>query len=228
VVKVSDKGQGISAEALPNVFQQFSQGDHDRDTNKSGLGLGLSIVKILVGKHGGTVEAQSEGLGKGSTFTVRLPLKTGDHIPEDSEATVKDNLPLRGIKVMIVEDDNDSREVLQLFLEQCGALVESHSSASSATDHLLRSKGSLPDIIVSDLAMPGEDGYSMISRIRGLPEANGGRLPALALSAFATAESKQKAFDAGFDRYCTKPFEPDILTRDILRLVQNNGSRRTH
>ena len=219
-VCVSDTGRGISAEALPNIFRQFSQVEPTQDINKGGLGLGLSIVKILIGKHGGTVLAESEGIGKGSTFVVRLPLRAADLPAEDSEseAAMSDSQPLKGMRILVVEDDHDSREVLQLFLEQMGAVAESLSSAKDAMVVFKRPPSSLPDIIISDLAMPEEDGYSLISRIRKLPEENGGDLPALALSAFATAESRQRALDAGFDRYCTKPFEPDQLAKDILNL----------
>ena len=133
--------------------------------------------------------------------------------------------PLKGLRILVVEDDNDSREVLQLFLEQVGAVVEALPSAKDAMAVFKRPPASLPDVMISDLAMPEEDGYSLISRVRELPEERGGRIPALALSAFATVESKQRAIEAGFDYYCTKPFEPDQLTRDILNLrqVRSNG-----
>jgi CheY-like chemotaxis protein len=221
-VRVSDTGQGIASDTLPNIFRQFLQGDPNRDVNKGGLGLGLSIVNILVAKHGGSVVAESAGVGKGSTFIVKIPLKTVDRLQNrrTDDVAMPDVLPLRGLNVMVVEDDNDSREVLQLFLEQAGATVEGHSSARSAMDRLATSPIPLPDIIISDLAMPEEDGYSLIGRIRDLPRHSGGELPALALSAFATNESKQRALDAGFDHYCTKPFEPDELTRDILKLTR--------
>lgn len=219
-VRVSDTGRGISPESLPTIFKQFSQGDIDKDLSRSGLGLGLSIVNILIAKHGGTVVAESGGLGKGTTFIVTLPLKAIDRMAFEAsvEASLPDSQPLRGTRILVVEDDNDSREVLQLFLEQAGAIVSSASSAAAAMLILDASHADLPDIIVSDLAMPDEDGYSMISRIRSLPTDRGGRIPALALSAFATNESKQRALEAGFDSYCTKPFEPDQLTRDVLNL----------
>jgi CheY-like chemotaxis protein len=126
---------------------------------------------------------------------------------------------LTGIKILLVEDDADSREVTQLFLEQSGATVRSAESARIAMALLIAGEH-LPDVIVSDLAMPDEDGYSLIRRIRALPPANGGEIPTLALSAFATNESRQKAFAAGFNRYRTKPFEPDLLVEDIVELVK--------
>lgn len=221
-IHIADTGRGISPDALPNIFRQFSQGDLEQDKNKGGLGLGLSIVNILVGKHGGTVTARSEGIGHGATFTVTLPLTAVGKrtLAAEAQTLEANGRPLFGVKVLLVEDDADSREVLQLFLEQNGAIVKSAASAKKAMTLLSRSVGNLPDVIVSDLAMPDEDGYSMINRIRTLPIDDGGRLPALALSAFATNESKQKALEAGFDKYCTKPFEPDLLIKDVMELVQ--------
>ncbi len=222
-VHIRDTGRGISPDALPNIFRQFSQGDLEQDKNKGGLGLGLSIVNILVGKHGGTVHAKSEGIGHGATFTVTLPLTAlGKKSLAAAEGLALNGRPLFGVKILLVEDDADSREVLQLFLEQSGASVRSAASAKKALTLLARSVGNLPDVIISDLAMPDEDGYSMINRIRTLADDDGGRLPALALSAFATNESKQKALEAGFDKYCTKPFEPELLVKDILELVQKH------
>ncbi|HMJ08328.1 MAG TPA: hybrid sensor histidine kinase/response regulator, partial [Pyrinomonadaceae bacterium] len=219
VVTVSDTGVGIEADALPNIFRQFSQGDTGQTRRNSGLGLGLSIVNILVDKHGGTVQAQSEGLNKGARFTVILPLSLTQHNLEEVRrpAASISPLPLNGMNLLIVEDDNDSREVLHLFLEQSGASVTSTDSARSAMK-ILTSSGALPDVIISDLAMPDEDGYTLMSKIRMLPAAAGGTIPSLALSAFATVESKKRALDVGFTRYATKPFEPDLLVSDILEI----------
>ena len=221
-VTVSDNGRGISLDSLPNIFRQFSQVQPTQDLSKGGLGLGLSIVKILVGKHGGTVSATSPGLGHGSTFTVRLPLRTGEAAFHDAAESVQPNesLALNGLHILVVEDDNDSREVLQLFLEQTGASVESVPSAKDAMSVFERPANSLPDVMISDLAMPEEDGYSLIARIRQLPSEKGGKIPAIALSAFATNESKQRAIECGFDYYSSKPFEPDMLTSDILNVLR--------
>ena len=225
-VSVEDTGQGISPETLPNIFQQFQQGDNKTPRTQSGLGLGLSIVKILAEKHNGAIEASSAGIGHGSTFTVTLPLcgsEVGDSEADPKRVTKRDGKLLIDTKILIVEDDTDSREVLHLFLEQSGANVTSTESASQALTFLLQANGDLPDVIVSDLAMPGEDGYSLIARIRKLPGA-GGKIPALALSAFASNENKQKAFAAGFQKYHTKPFEPDTLIEDIRQLVKPEAS----
>ncbi len=219
---VKDTGQGISAEMLPKIFNQFRQGDESTTRDSSGLGLGLSIVKILIEKHQGKVQVESEGIGRGSTFIVTLPLCGSD---KEVAAEVENSPPneekfLDKIKILVVEDDPDSREVLQLLLEQGGARVQSAESAFEAMNLLQKSQADLPDVIVSDLAMPDEDGYSLLARIRQLPTEKGGKIPALALSAFATSENKQKAYDAGFQKYHTKPFEPDGIIQDILQLLK--------
>jgi PAS domain S-box-containing protein len=221
-VVVRDTGQGINPKSLPFIFRQFSQGNDETAPSKGGLGLGLSIVKILVEKHNGTVRAESEGENRGAAFTVQLPLtaknlgSSGDEIDSDRS----DERPLKGISILVVEDDEDSREVLSLFLEQSGARVQSAESAAAAMEALKKSPSNLPDVIISDLAMPDEDGYSLISRIRELPQNVGGNVAAIALSAFATKDNKQKAFEVGFQKYNTKPFEPDLLIREILSLVK--------
>jgi PAS domain S-box-containing protein len=220
-VTVKDNGQGIDAASLPTIFQQFQQGKNQTSRNVSGLGLGLSIVKILAEKHNGTVEAKSSGIGHGAAFTVRLPLEGAAF----SEAAVKtktattSSKPLSSVKILIVEDDTDSREVLHIFLEQSGATVKSADSAQQAIILLHEAADDLPDVIVSDLAMPGEDGYSLINRIRHLPVEQGGRIPAMALSAFASVNDKKKAYDVGFQKYHTKPFEPDGIIEDIKELL---------
>ncbi len=217
-----DNGQGISVESLPSIFQQFQQGDNKSSRNQSGLGLGLSIVKILAEKHDGKIEVESSGIGQGATFTVTLPLcgvKT-DSVAAVAKTPSKEIKPLSDIRILIVEDDMDSREVLQIFLEQSGAEVKSAESARQAMILLRESRSYLPDIIVSDLAMPDEDGYSLISRIRELSAENGGEIPALALSAFASNDNKQRAFSVGFQKYHTKPFEPDGIIEEIRQLVK--------
>jgi PAS domain S-box-containing protein len=221
VISVEDNGHGISAETLPHIFRQFSQGDQTITREQAGLGLGLSIVKTLVGKHQGTVTAQSEGIGQGATFTVTLPLyKLSKNVPEEtSETRDVEEMPLSNVKILCVEDDLDSREVLQLFLEQNGARVKSVESAAEALD-VLKTREKDFDVIISDLAMPNEDGYSLISQIRQFPSETGGKTPAMALSAFTTKENKDRAFASGFQKYHTKPFEPDLLISDILELVK--------
>ncbi|HUR97830.1 MAG TPA: ATP-binding protein [Pyrinomonadaceae bacterium] len=227
-VHVRDTGHGIDPAALPNIFRQFSQGEIGRSRSNTGLGLGLSIVKILVNKHGGTVGAFSQGLGKGSEFVVTLPL-TDSKLRDDTSAAEEtassaSRRSLSGKTILLVEDDPDSREVLQLFLEQSGARVLSADSSAVAMEILTTSLSALPDLIISDLAMPEEDGYSLMARIREMKPERGGEIPAIALSAFTTLESKQKAFECGFQLYSTKPFDPDKLVSDIIKLTAESKS----
>ncbi|MDQ6785713.1 MAG: ATP-binding protein [Acidobacteriota bacterium] len=221
-VFVKDDGQGISSESLPNIFQQFRQGDENTSADHSGLGLGLSIVKILTERHNGKIRVESDGLGQGATFSLTFPLCGSNEveITETVAAVEKQGKLLNGIKILVIEDDPDSREVLQLFLEQSGAEVESAECASEAMGLIRESAETLPDVIVSDLAMPNEDGYSLLSRIRKLPNEMGGAIPAIALSAFASSNNKKQALDVGFQKYHTKPFEPDGIIQDILNLVK--------
>jgi len=221
LVSVKDDGQGINSETLPRIFRQFSQGDQTIARDQAGLGLGLSIVKTLVEKHQGMVTASSEGIGQGSIFAVTLPLYKPMKSVSDEKTELRnsDETPLVNVMILCVEDDLDSREVLQLFLEQNGALVESVESAAEAMSVLKRNNRKF-DVIISDLAMPNEDGYSLISNIRQFPSEKGGEIPALALSAFTTKENKEKAFASGFQKYHTKPFEPDLLINEILDLVK--------
>jgi len=227
-ITVKDTGQGISAESLPNIFQQFQQGDNKTPRSQTGLGLGLSIVKILAEKHNGRIEAESEGIGQGATFTVTLPLcgsETSATSKPKKRITKRQGKPLRDINILIVEDDMDSREVLQLFLEQSGANVQSAESSIQAMDFLRQANGNLPDIIISDLAMPDEDGYTLMSHIRKLSQERGGDIPAMALSAFASNDNKQKAFEAGFQKYHTKPFDPDGIIEDIRELIKTETDK---
>ena len=222
-IRFKDDGQGISRDALPRIFSQFSQGDEKISRDTSGLGLGLSIVKTLVEKHGGTVKADSDGIGKGSIFTVTLPLSETKVKYQTNERSIPESEEqrLNGIKILIVEDDQDSSEILELFLNQCGAKVNAAMSAKQAFAILKNNQSTLPDIIISDLGMPDEDGYSLVQRIRDLPEQEGGKIPAIALSAFASSDNKRRAFDVGFQKYHTKPFEPDLLIEEIAELVKN-------
>ncbi len=222
-VSIKDNGQGISPEALPIIFQQFSRGDEKTTGGSTGLGLGLSIAKILVEKHNGTIQAKSDGHGTGAEFIVKLPLYLSEETQpdENTDAETDKDQPLSNIKILIVEDNEDSREVLELFLQQCGAKVLSAESAQIAMNLLEAAKNDLPDVIISDLAMPIEDGYSLMKRIRRLPADEGGKVPAMALSAFASKDDKQKAADAGFQKYHTKPFEPDDLIEEIIVLAKD-------
>lgn len=222
-VTVTDDGQGINPEAMPFIFRQFAQANEDEKLNRQGLGLGLSIVKTLVEKHNGTVRAESGGIGQGTTFTVLLPLASSVEKRQAKEhPTIPGGKPLQNIEILLIEDDDDSREVLQIFLEQNGAEVISTNSAKDALNVLAERRNELPAVLISDVAMPVEDGFSMISRLRQLPENQGGKIPAIALSAFAARENKQKSFESGFQKYVTKPFDFDLIIKEILDLTKKS------
>lgn len=220
-VTVKDNGRGITNEEMKSIFDQFSQGGNDKADNKLGLGLGLSIAKILVHKHEGEIKVESEGSGQGSKFTIILPIvSTTSEISEESvNKFVSDDLSLRDLQILVVEDDYDSRNVLQLFLEQLGATVESADSAKEALSILDRQILS-PNIIISDIAMPEEDGNSLIKKIRSSKNTNHSEIPAIALSAFTALENKEKAINSGFQIYHTKPFDPDLLIEEIIKLAK--------
>jgi signal transduction histidine kinase/ActR/RegA family two-component response regulator len=226
-ITVTDNGKGIEKTSLPTIFRQFSQVENNAGEGNSGLGLGLSIVKILVERHGGGVLAESEGIGKGSAFTITLPLSTGEKpvIASSQPIGREKSQSLDGLTILIVEDDDDSREVLQMFLEKSGANVMTANSARSAFEILGRSRSDLPDLMISDLAMSDEDGYALITRIRKLSAELGGTTPAIALSAFANEESRRRAFEAGFQKYATKPFDHDLLVADILDVIERGPLR---
>ncbi|MCB1025294.1 MAG: response regulator [Acidobacteria bacterium] len=226
-ISIEDNGRGIRREDLPSVFDQFEQAGGRNAGRLSGLGLGLSIAKILIEKHEGTITAESEGVGKGAKFTVVLPAISIQSIIDVSEENQKEKKSDRGIldglSILIVEDDEDSREVLQLFLTELDADVTSCGSAKDAMEILEAGGDTLPDIIVSDLGMPEEDGYSFIKRVRKTPKLAG--IPAVALSAFTALSNKLEAIDSGFHAYHTKPFDPDLLAQEILDQVKRNGDK---
>ncbi|WP_257462588.1 hybrid sensor histidine kinase/response regulator [Archangium lipolyticum] len=213
VITVSDTGQGIAPDFLPHLFERFRQADSSTTRQHGGLGLGLSIVKHLVEMHGGSVKAHSEGQGRGATFTVRLPLQAqplaclGESSPPESQGTsVPSNLS--GRHILLVDDEADTREMLQGVLESWGLRV---SIAASATEGLEVLKRARPDVLVSDIGMPGEDGYSFIQKVRQLPPEAGGRTPAVALTAFARNEDRRRVLLAGFTMHVPKPVEPTEL-----------------
>lgn len=221
-VSVSDTGRGISAEALPNIFRQFSQGDVDLEKSHSGLGLGLSIAKILAERHGGSIRAESAGVGRGSKFTVEIPLTraVSDSGQQPNVSRLIDSRRLTGTRILVVDDDPDSLEVLRLFLEERGAVVHAASGAPAARSFLAESAADLPDLLISDIAMPEEDGYELIATIRRMEPSVGGMIPAIALSAFVTPESRKQALESGFQKYFTKPFEPESLLSGITELLK--------
>ena len=224
-IVVKDSGQGIAAEFLPHVFDRFRQQDASLTRKHAGLGLGLAIVRHLAELHGGEVRADSEGPGKGSTFTVSLPaLSEGDAsaLPRATPAlTVQPDArarstSLRGSKVLVVDDELDSLEMLKELLTRAGADVRSASSAKAALPMVSSFR---PDLIVSDLAMPEQDGYDLLGRIRALPPDRGGRTPAIALTAHARLTDRLRVLSSGFAAYLAKPVEPDELIATARRVL---------
>ena len=217
-IEVIDTGIGISPEFLPFVFDRFRQADSSMSRRHSGLGLGMAIVRHLVELHGGTVSVESAGENQGTTFRLRLSGHAGaaSEAPAQVLRAFADQLPeseldhLDGVHVLIVEDDADSRNVLAVLLQRLGALVEAVASAKEAYDRVAHRR---PDVLVSDIGMPEEDGYSLIRRLRQM----GGerKLPAIALTAYARAQDADAALGAGYDRHLPKPVAPADLVRAI-------------
>ncbi|WP_199344862.1 MULTISPECIES: hybrid sensor histidine kinase/response regulator [Nostoc] len=219
---VSDTGKGISAEFLPFVFDYFRQADSTTTRNFGGLGLGLAIVRNIIEIHGGLVKANSHGEGKGAIFTVSLPLLQ-DESPSlaDEQNYVPlltpNSLPLTGVRVLVVDDDADSRDFAAFVLEQDGAFVIAVSSAFEALQALAQVK---PDVLVSDISMPDMDGYMLIHQVRTWTPERGGQIPAIALTAFARNDDQQEALKAGFQMHVPKPFNPEELIAAIAKLVE--------
>ncbi len=221
-VIVRDNGQGISADFLPHVFERFRQSESGATRAHGGLGLGLTIVKRIVELHRGRVEGMSEGEGKGATFIVRLPAspnakRSVTAISRPPLPHVLDEIPhLHGVRVLVVDDEKDARELLVNMFQHLHASVTTASSAIEAMHAMLAEP---PHILVSDIGMPGEDGFTLIRRIRALSIDQGGDLPAIALTAFAAPEDRARALDAGFDRHLSKPVEPARLAATIVELA---------
>jgi CheY-like chemotaxis protein len=223
---VRDTGQGIPVEFLPYAFERFRQADSTSTRLHGGLGLGLAIVRHLVELHGGTVTAESEGAGKGALFTVRLPLRavSGEIVdtPSGAAARVRRCLPfgdrgqLSGVRVLVVDDEADARELITAVLEHHGAEVVSAGCVEEAMPLLQSAR---PNALVSDIGMPGSDGYDLIRRIRALPADQGGATPATALTGFARPEDGQRALAAGFTTHMAKPVDPAVLVETVHKLV---------
>ena len=220
LIQVRDTGKGISPDFLPYVFEYFRQADATTTRTFGGLGLGLAIVRHLVELHGGTVQVDSPGEGQGATFTVRLPLikdKSSTHKAEgNSSPFTPESSPLTGIRVLVVDDDVDSREFIAFVLEQLGAQVSTVTSAGEAIASLEQLP---PDILLSDIGMPDMDGYMLMRQIRAMPPEQGGQILAIALTAYAGEIDRQQALAAGFQHHLAKPVEPDELVKVILNLL---------
>jgi signal transduction histidine kinase/ActR/RegA family two-component response regulator len=227
-ISVTDTGEGIAPAFLPFIFDRFRQADSSSTRRHGGLGLGLALVRHLVELHGGTVRADSPGLGQGSTFTILLPLTTPAERPqgrptevERSSAKRAESRPehlssLDGVRVLLVDDDRDTLNMLKVILSEYGATLHTASTAAEALEVL---RWYEPDVLVSDLAMPGEDGYSLINKVRALEAAGSRQIPALALTAYVRVEDRARALSAGFNMFIPKPVEPAELITSILSLV---------
>jgi PAS domain S-box-containing protein len=214
---VSDTGQGISADFLPHVFDRFRQADSSYTRKHGGLGLGLAIVRHLVELHGGTVAAHSAGAGRGATFTVALPLADRDAGAASPLATTTEPPPsLAGLRLLLVDDDEDTLAVLDLTLRHFGAAVQSVASAADAFEVVQQWA---PDVLICDIGMPGEDGFAFIARVRGLPSGQGGNVKAIALTAYAREEDRQRALASGFQHHLPKPVDPLDLAALIAGLA---------
>jgi len=230
-LRVTDTGVGIAAEHLPHIFERFRQVDSSNVRAHAGLGLGLAIVEYLVRHQNGIVTAESDGAGKGATFTVEFPLTSAEVINSDvvslamftdraaalleSEGSLADQ-KLKNCRILLVEDDVDTRELLRTVLRRHGAEVIAVGSSSSALSEVGRAK---PHVIISDIGMAGENGYEFIRKVRKLSRDEGGHIPAIALTAYAAAADRRRALQAGFQTHLPKPIEPDDLVTVILSLT---------
>jgi len=235
-VEVADDGEGIAPEVLQFIFERFRQGDASSTRRHGGLGLGLSIVRQLVELHGGTVSAHSDGRAKGAAFSVTLPVATRPAQPltlaqvrptQSGSASSEEEIPpvdLQGLSVLVVDDEPDARALVQRLLQDCQATVATAGSADEAL-HFLNT--TMPDVIVSDVGMPGTDGYSLMRRIRARSDA-GAAVPAIALTAYARAEDQSRAIAAGFQCHLRKPVEAAALLSSVERLGRGARSAPRH
>ncbi len=226
-ITVKDTGAGIEPTFLPHVFERFRQADGSITRTHGGLGLGLAICRSLVELHGGTISAESEGRGRGSTFTVRLPVApirsspvpaAPTPAPEGAEHSVAlaRSIALEAVRILVVDDEPDTRDVLTVLLEQYGASVRVAASAAGALAMLRRDP---PDVLVSDIGMPDEDGLTFMRKVRALPAAEGGRVPSVALTAYAAPGDRTRAFMAGFNQFATKPIDNQELVVVIATVL---------
>jgi len=219
ILTVTDTGIGISSNFLPHVFDWFRQADA-RSRSQSGLGLGLGIVRHLVRLHGGSVRADSPGEGHGATFAVTLPLHEPDRTAATESTRSASSRPvvtsLRNVRVLLVDDDDDARELVRVTLEKAGAWVDAVASATEARREILEDS---PDVLISDIRMPEENGYSLIQSLRTA----GISTPAIALTALARREDEDAAREAGFQLHIAKPIDAANLIDSVARLVRNHN-----
>jgi CheY-like chemotaxis protein len=215
VIEVRDSGAGIAPELLPHIFDRFRQGDSRSTRRHGGLGLGLAIARHLVELHGGDIQAHSEGAAQGTTVRIRLPIAaTGEFIHRPSSAAAEITPNLSGYRILVVDDLQDSRELLVRVLHQWGATVLQCPSAHTAVAAL---SSTTFDLLVADIAMPDLDGYDLIERVRRVPGPRG-RVPAIAVTAYARGEDRERALAAGYNGYCPKPLDTAEFARVIAEL----------
>jgi signal transduction histidine kinase/DNA-binding response OmpR family regulator len=223
---ISDTGQGINPQFLPYIFDRFRQADGSTTRKHGGLGLGLAIARHLVEMHGGTIKAHSDGINQGSTFSVRLPLRTANLSPEEGATQSISSLTnngqgsflsfpvLEGLRVLVVDDEDDTRDLIATVLRRCGAEVLGCETASEALEQCQTWS---PDLLISDIGLPGEDGYSLIEKVRAFDEPCG-QVPAVALTAYASPEDRDRVLSAGFQMHIAKPVEPEELVTIIANV----------
>jgi signal transduction histidine kinase/CheY-like chemotaxis protein len=223
VLRITDSGVGIAAEFLPYVFDRFRQADSSTTRAHGGLGLGLALVSHLVEMHGGSVEAHSDGRGQGAVFTIRIRLADATEAALPEAVTREVHVPVRlgGVLVLVVEDEADTCELLAAALGHSGADVDSAASAAEALAALRRRR---PDVLVCDIGMAGEDGYTLLASVRALPAEEGGMVPAIALTAYARADDRRRALAAGYQIHLPKPVDPDELISVVARLAGRSRS----
>ncbi|HMG53854.1 MAG TPA: ATP-binding protein, partial [Kofleriaceae bacterium] len=234
-LSVRDTGRGIAPRFLPHVFEAFRQAEGGATRSHGGLGLGLAITRQLVELHGGTIEAHSAGEGAGSQFTVRLPLaaiaaplpvpqRAGSRRPASRPALGSFERPpaLVELRVLFVDDDEDARDIVRTVLEECGCVVRTADSVAAAMVAFI---AEVPDVLVSDIGMPVEDGYALIRRVRALPASQGGKVPAVALTAYARSDDRRRVLTEGFMMHMPKPVEPAELVAVVANVASSFSSR---
>ncbi|HZG41166.1 MAG TPA: PAS domain S-box protein, partial [Nodosilinea sp.] len=222
-ITVSDTGKGIVPSFLPLIFEYFRQADSATTRQFGGLGLGLAIVRHLVELHGGTIEADSPGEGQGATFTVRLPTLPNQPAPDHDDQSREPALTFEGTRILVVDDDTDTRNFITFLLEQAGASVVAAPSGRQALDTLKQVQFQVPQVIISDIGMPDMDGCMLMRQIRTLPPEQGGQVPAIALTAYARESDQEQCLAAGFQRHISKPVEPIALLRAIAALIATSS-----
>jgi hypothetical protein len=222
-IQVIDTGIGISSEFLPKVFERFRQADSTTTRSHNGLGLGLAIVRHLVELHKGTISAQSQGSGQGATFTVRLPLlqdNRGNRENREATGGISSSVastPLAGLKVLVVDDEADTRNFLSFMFEEYGAIATAVASVDEALAVLEQAKA---DILISDIGMSEQDGYTLIRKLRSLEPEKGGCMPAIALTAYTREEDRLEALAAGFQQHLSKPIDPTKLIAMVASVLK--------